>query len=327
MDTFKEGPLCGLKNGTRKYSIELRPGIVVGSLHYIDGAKVNVSFPGQRKLCYRCFKIESDCPGKGLARDCEANGGPKVLFSEYVTEFWKKINFNPSDSSAVDGLETENNIDIQVGGEFSPKQARAELVTDKLMQSKYGSVCVKWFPKKADQGDIKQFLVEQGLNSDHSSLDIKDNGQVLISGLTPEACKFLSVSITGKKFKNKKTIYCQPISLVTPEKAKASEVSSVDPTSSTSCLLPAVELNSADDYTFEPLPLSKSKLLNNCESDTGDESEPVDLTVEVHEKGLTMNDTKRRRKQKRKLQGGSPKLADFKKQDLKKTPTGKKQSS
>ena len=58
--------------------------------------------------------------------------------------------------------------------------------------------------------------------------------------------------------------------------------------------------------------------------DSDNEVEPVDLTVGVTDKWLTMNEVKRRKKQKRKLQGESPKLADFKKQDRKTTPTGKK---
>ena len=225
-------------------------------------------------------------------------------------------------------LETENDIDVQVGGEFSHKQARAKLVTNQSMQSKYGSVCVKWFPKNSDHGDIKQFLVEHGLNPDHSSLDIKDNGQVMISCLTPEACTLLSTSITGKKFKNKKLVYCQPISLVTPEKTVASDV--VGPCASTAdSLLPAAELDPGDDFTFEPLQLSKSRLIetSNTNTDSEDGVEPVDLTVGFADKWLTMNEAKRRKKQKRKHQGESPKLADFKKQDQKLTPTGKKKSS
>ena len=88
------------------------------------------------------------------------------------------------------------------------------------------------------------------------------------------------------------------------------------------CLLPSTELDTVDDYTFEPL--SKSKHMEDSGPDSDNEVEPVDLTVGVTDKWLTMNEVKRRKKQKRKLQGESPKLADFKKQDQKKTPTGKK---
>ena len=53
LDTYKSGPLIGLLNGKRKYQITLRSDIDIGPLHIIDGQKVNLSFPGQRRFCYR----------------------------------------------------------------------------------------------------------------------------------------------------------------------------------------------------------------------------------------------------------------------------------
>ena len=319
MDTFKEGPLCGLKNGTRKYSIELRQDISVGSLHYIDGARVNISFPGQKKLCYRCFNLENSCPGKGLARDCEANGGSKVLFSDYIDTLWKKINFSASEFCSSE-LEAENTVDIQVGGVFTPKQTRAELIQDEAMQSKYGAVCVKWFPKKSDQGDINEFLVKHGLSQNHKSVVMKENGQVIITDLSPGLCKSLSESITGQKFKEKKTIYCQPIALITPDKSKSNAQNPLH-ISAEKCKVPETPI---DDFSFVPLPLPNSKLLDTVESDSEDEVEVADRCMDASDKWLTMNESKRRKKQKRKLQAGSPQVAQFKKQDRKTTPTGKK---
>ena len=66
---------------------------------------------------------------------------------------------------------------------------------------------MKWFPKRADHGEIKQFLVKSGLPEDHDNVNIKDNGQVVISELDPKICDFLCESITGSKFKDKNTIY------------------------------------------------------------------------------------------------------------------------
>ena len=124
METYKDVPLCGLKNGTRKYTIDVRQDLPIGTAHFIDGSKVNISFPGQQKFCYRCFKVDRDCPGKGLARDCEANDGLKALFSDYTLDFWRKIKYSPDKSFDATELETENNVEIQVGGTFTPKQAR-----------------------------------------------------------------------------------------------------------------------------------------------------------------------------------------------------------
>ena len=139
----------------------------------------------------------------------------------------------------------------------------------------------------------------------------------------------LSETKAGNKFNNKKVIYCQPIALVTPDKPKvdngdSSAIIISKSSSANSESLPSTELNPSDDFTFEPLNLTKSKLLNKSDTDLEDEIENVDLSADACDKWLTMNENKRRRKQKRKLQGGSPQLTDFKKQDQKTTPTGKK---
>ena len=174
METYKEGPLAGLKNGTRKYTVDVRQDVPVGTTHFIDGSKVNFSFPGQKRFCFRCFKVTHECVGKGMARDCEANGGPKVLFSDHMLDFWAKIKYSPDDTFNASQLETEN-VDIQLGGNFTPKQAGPKPGLDNKNQYNYGAVSVKWFPKKADPGDIKQFLVGLGLPPDHDNVNIKEN--------------------------------------------------------------------------------------------------------------------------------------------------------
>ena len=53
------------------------------------------------------------------------------------------------------------------------------------------------------------------------SVNFKDNGQVIISNLDPKICDTLCETVTGSKFKGKKTIYCQGIILATPDKSAA----------------------------------------------------------------------------------------------------------
>ena len=56
-------------------------------------------------------------------------------------------------------------------------------------------------------------------------------------------------------------------------------------------------MNPSDDFTFEPLNLTKSKLLNKSDTDLEDDIENVDLSADACNKWLTMNENKRRRKQ------------------------------
>ena len=242
MDTYKEGPLAGIQNGTRKYTIEVRPDLAVGTSHFIDGCKVNFSYPGQKKFCFRCLRIDRECVGRGLAKVCEENGGFRVPFSDYITEFWKKIKYSPEENLLPTEIEAENGFEVQIGGNFTPKQAVAKPGPTNNNKNNYGAVSVNWFPKQADPGDIKQFLVELGLPCDHDNLNIKDNGQVIIADLTPDLCEKLSESITGQKFKNRKMIYCQPIELATPEKVPNSSVNT-SPTSSGSISVSAAHFN------------------------------------------------------------------------------------
>ena len=214
MDTYKVGPLAGFQNGDRKYSIELRTDVIIGPVHVIDGHKVMISFSGQRRFCFRCLKTDRECAGKGIARECEASGGEKVFLSDYLLGFWQKIGFSSDKPNIpIDMDETESaNIEIQVGENFTPKaHARGT-------GAGWGGVTVKWFPKRADHGDIKGFLIEHGLPEEHQDINIKDNGQVVIESLNSENCKKLSDSISGKLFKNKKMIYCNPFVPLTPEK-------------------------------------------------------------------------------------------------------------
>ena len=223
LETYREGPLIGLKNGTRKYTVDIRSDIPVGTTHYIDGFKVNISYLGQKKFCYRCFKISFECVGNGIARDCEAKGGTKILFSDYVLDFWKKIKYSPEDETAIDNLESQNEVEIQLGGTFTPKPDREKIMTGTDRNSDYGGVIVKWFPKKSDSGEVMNFLIGLGLPPNHENVNIKDNGQVIIGDLDQATCHKLVESITGQKFLKKKTIYCHPIVTATPEKIAVTE--------------------------------------------------------------------------------------------------------
>ena len=221
MDTFKSGPLTGLQNGNRMYTVEIRQDIGVGPTHFIDGHKVNINFRGQKRFCFRCYKVDRECVGKGMAKDCAAIGGPRVLFSDYITQFWNKVKFSPDENILPSEL-NESELEVQIGGNFTPRQAMPKTGLNIQNQNSFGAVSVKWFPKQSDPGDIKTFLVDLGLPPDHEHLNIKDNGQVIIDNLTSEMCQELATSISGKRFKDKKMSYCQPIVLATTEKASSS---------------------------------------------------------------------------------------------------------
>ena len=92
---YNEGPLKGIRNGDRQYKAEIKPGINIGSYHLIDGVKVTLRYAGQQQTCGRCQKIAANCRGGGLAKKCEAQGGERVDFRNFITNLWKDIGYTP----------------------------------------------------------------------------------------------------------------------------------------------------------------------------------------------------------------------------------------
>ena len=142
---FGEGPLKGLRNGDRSYKIEVSPKVNIGTYHVIDGQRVTLRYPGQQQTCARCFQTAQDCPGRGMARKCEAAGGPRIDLNSYIRNLWQKIGYSPSEVE----LERENienlddaGISQQEEGMFTPHKVSN---TD---SEKYGGVSIKNFPKK-----------------------------------------------------------------------------------------------------------------------------------------------------------------------------------
>ena len=174
------------------------------------------SFPGQKRSCYSCLKVAHECSGNGIAKDCEAAGGQRKLLSLHMQEFWEKIKYTPDVlPSRIE--EQVDNVEQQVGGIFTPQKIDGMKESEGRLCS---AVSVKWFPKKTDHGDIMEFLHSHGLPSSHDSINIKENGQVIIENLDSKTSELLCTNLTGKKFKDKKNIYCQGIVLVTPDKPK-----------------------------------------------------------------------------------------------------------
>ena len=213
---FGEGPLKGLRNGDRSYKIEVSPKNNIGTYHVIDGQRVTLRYPGQQQTCARCFQTAQVCPGRGMARKCEAAGGPKVDLVNYIRNLWQEIGYSPSEVELGDNinedLENCNEITQQDGGIFTPQKA----FTDD--SEKYSGVSIKTFPRETDHGDIVEFLIKSGLDvDDMDKILIKENGTVTIRNLENAACKVLIENIHHKLNFGKK-LYCNGIIPLTPSK-------------------------------------------------------------------------------------------------------------
>ena len=218
---YASGPLKGLRNGDRSFKVEIKPGENIGTYHIMDGQKVTVRYAGQQQTCARCHKTPQHCMGKGVARNCQAAGGPKVELCDYILELWNRIGYNPGDCdrgdlSGGDGddLDTEPAVQQQTGGTFTP----AKTTTD---PTSFSGVRIKSFPEDTHHDEIRKFLVASGLaEQKKESMQIKPNGTVTIMNLSSEECLTL-IGVIHHKIHFGFRMFCNGIIPLTPEKLDA----------------------------------------------------------------------------------------------------------
>ena len=57
-----------------------------------------MSYHGQKRTCGRCHRYSPECPGRGIGRNCELNGGEKVDLRVHMENVWREIGFKPKPS-------------------------------------------------------------------------------------------------------------------------------------------------------------------------------------------------------------------------------------
>ena len=208
---FLDGPLKGIKNGDRKYRLEIKPGVNIGSYHLFDSQKVTLRYAGQQQTCGRCLKVARERSGRGIARRCEAEGGVKGDFSSYIRNLWEEIGYAPSNNHLDNIGDDSNEIDEQVGGGFTPYKCVSS-------PEKFTGLAIKAFPNDMDHGEIVEYLVKIGLPEGCRDLiKISNKGKVTINELDNSLCLELIDKIHGKVHFNRK-MFCNGIIQLTPEK-------------------------------------------------------------------------------------------------------------
>ena len=209
-----EGPLAGFRNGDRSYKMEVKPGNNLGSYHVIDGKKVTLRYPGQYQTCARCHKTAQHCKGRGMAKRCEAEGGVKVEFTDYILELWKQIQYTPG-SLDLSEVENESSHDIIRGETFTPAKPVSDVV------NKFTGVSIKQFPKDCDNGEIMEFLIKSGLpENKKDNVTINKNGTVLITDIGNIHCIALINAIHEKTNFGKK-MFCNGYVPLSPDKQQS----------------------------------------------------------------------------------------------------------
>ena len=212
----KDGPFKDLYNGNRRYHIDFTLGKNLGSYHIIDGSKVQVTYAGQHKTCGRCHKTSRDCPGGGVARQCEDRMGRRVTLIDHMREHWEEIRFSPNlfelDLSEVDEFVTED-MEIKDGSNFTPPRKLAEINSEVILSG----IVVKNFPAGISEKDLIGALESVGLPENHTGVKIHQtlrNTNVDIENLMSHECYELIDNLNEKIFFKKK-IYCKGMIYIT----------------------------------------------------------------------------------------------------------------
>ena len=211
--TNREGPFAGLKNGDRKYMIDFSGGRNLGTYHLIDGAKVHISYSGQRRTCARCQRTAGTCPGRGLARSCEQNGGQTVKLGDHMKALWEEIGFKPADFTLEnENDENEDTVEIRENEGFTPAHKSRPKMTESCKKNLSG-VSIKNLPPEIQAEQVQTFLETKGLPVEHTNISIskmKYSSTVSVEGLTAEVCNSIMANIEGTTAFEKK-IYCKGI--------------------------------------------------------------------------------------------------------------------
>ena len=212
-----------MQNGDRSYKMEVKPGENIGSYHVLEGQKVSLRYSGQQQTYGRCHGTPQKCLGKGFARKCEAAGGVKIEFTDYILALWKRIGYFPSKDDLANINSEENEVEVEqivIGGTFTPVKVPSGPV------EKYNGVRIKQFPRETDQGQIMEFLCLNGLpDVKKDNVIIRENGSVTIRDLDNDTCRNLIEAIHGKTHLDRK-LYCNGIIPLTPEKIEPSNAAS-----------------------------------------------------------------------------------------------------
>ena len=211
-----DGPLKGFRNGDRSFKVEFKPKENMGTYHVIDGQKVTVRYPGQQQTCARCHETSQHCLGKGIAKKCDAAGGPKIELTDHILKLWQRIGYSPGDTKLSDEIneDVSDPVRHQEGGVHTP----VKVLSDPTL---FSGVEIKTFPKDTDHGAIMEFLMKAGLNEDKKDdVKIRNNGSVSIQKLSSVECELLISNVHQNNQFGRK-LFCNGIIGLTPSKPAA----------------------------------------------------------------------------------------------------------
>ena len=224
---FTEGPFRGKYSGERKYQVEFQKGFrSMGTYHFIDGAKIRIFYRGNEKSCGRCHEQARTCPGRGIARDCDKAGGPRVSLSEHMQRLWADIGFEPTTFALPTGDEESGEMDIPISEKERFSRVENTQAMPEGLQERFSGIRIANINLELTDEETKKFVIEN-LNDEIKGSDIeilRDHKKITATvscNLNPktitEAIARINFNDCKKKFFDR-PLYCRPLRNITPEK-------------------------------------------------------------------------------------------------------------
>ena len=191
--------LAGKRNGNRTYMMEVKKNI--GSYHIIDGERVSIRYRGQIKTCNKCHKVETECSGKGMAKDWSAD---RVLLSTQMKDYWEEIGYKPPNTN-INRDDPDEKVEEIAAITFNDKihPSAPAFNPEPSEAAKYTGIVVKGFDKKKTGQDVIKELIKFGLPEEYNENDIQikegyNSNTIYIHELKPDVCVAILKNGNGK---------------------------------------------------------------------------------------------------------------------------------
>ena len=181
----------------------------------IDGRKVKIYHPGQRRTCARCQKTADHCPGKSNAKLCDESNGIKVN----VEGVWKEILMGVGYKEWNGGEKVVN--EESETGQNETGQNETEDTIDEL-STKYPNcdgILISNVPEDTTLLEIENLINSALLNSaDGASILQEENPRSrLVQNIALDKVMQIIKKVDNRTFKGK-VIHCRPHVPSTPPK-------------------------------------------------------------------------------------------------------------
>ena len=226
---YLEGPFRGKYSGERKYQVDFpQNSRRMGTYHYLDGARIRIFYRGNEKTCGRCHGPARVCPGKGMAKDCDAAGGPRVNLNDHMKKLWREIGFQPVNFTLPSGDDISDQNDIPIVDKTRFQRADKPPAVTEEIEERFVGMSIANMNLDLTDANVKKFVADYVSDKiDEKDIDIvRDQRKITVTisanlnaKIIKEAMSRINFRECREKFSDR-PLYCRPLRDITPEKVK-----------------------------------------------------------------------------------------------------------